>query len=171
MPTKAKTCCGTSSDFSRFMIQPSSLQRRRAGSLRSAQRSLDMVLPCQSSRNWCKAVFWMWMREANCLATKVKSQGAELRLKGRALPVTEILLRQPRSYRFHLDPGRLQLQATGSLGRAGFSRDTAERIAAAQAIYDGKWHICCACCGEREADPFAACIPLMAEFLTYFFRG
>ena len=62
-----------------------------------------------------------------------------------------------------------------SLGKAGFSRETAEKIADSQAsttksIYEGKWHIFCAWCGEWDANLLTASIPLIAEFLTYLFQ-
>ena len=81
MPTKANTWYGMSSDFSQFTSQPGSLHRRTK-SLYLAQRSLDIAQPSQSSRNSCRAVFWLWMSEANYLATMVKSQGAKLNPKG-----------------------------------------------------------------------------------------
>ena len=44
-----------------------------------------MAGPSQWSRNWCNAVFCMWMSEANSLASMVKSQGAEAKRKGSEL--------------------------------------------------------------------------------------
>ena len=90
----------------------------------------------------------------------------------RRLLVTETLLRQPWSYRFLQNPGRLQLYAWRLSGDPSVRLDSpVDRIAAPQAsstksVYDGKWRIFWAWCDGWETDLFTSSMPLIEEFLT-----